>query len=165
MERTQERCVLLKRTDAQPWIRAINDKLKMEFHGNSGFQTKLLTGSGVKLPPEPGVFENWAREAWMFVYGKSTNNIVLEDTLTPKPNRGPKINSVLLWRMQSLKGQCHKIFLPLFFHESSPSGPLINRQKMFFLKNSFWQRYWNLKFEKFDSAQANSARSQKFLTS
>ena len=54
----------------------------------------LLTGSGVKLTPELGYFENCALEVWMFVYGKSTNNTVLEDALTPEP--GPSMNSVLL---------------------------------------------------------------------
>ena len=44
----------------------------------------LLKGSGVKLTPELGYFENCALEVWMFVYGKSTNNTVSED-----PNRGP----------------------------------------------------------------------------
>ena len=29
----------------------------------------------------------------------------------------------------SLKGQCHKIFAIFLFHESKPSGPLINRLK------------------------------------
>ena len=28
-----------------------------------------------------------------------------------------------------LKGQCHEIFDHFFFHESNPSGPLINRLK------------------------------------
>ena len=36
----------------------------------------------------------------MFVYGKSTNNIVSEDTLTPEP--GLSMNSVLLRWMPSL---------------------------------------------------------------
>ena len=43
-----------------------------------------------------------------------------------------------------LKGQCHEIFDLYFFHESNPSGPLINRLKWFFLKicfrvEFFWQ--------------------------
>ena len=64
-----------------------------------------------------------------------------------------------------LKGQCNEIFDLYFFHESNPSGPLINRLKWFFLKNSLARRYSNLKFEKFHSAQANTARSKFFLTS
>ena len=38
------------------------------------------------------------------------------------------------------KGAVSRDFRPLFFHESNPSGPLINRLKCFF-KNSFSQRY------------------------
>ena len=34
---------------------------------------------------------------------------------------------------------------------------------MVFLKNSFLRRYSNLNFKKFDSAQANTARSRFFL--
>ena len=34
----------------------------------------------------------------------------------------------------SLKGQCHEIFVIFLFHESKPSGPLINRLKWFCLK-------------------------------
>ena len=36
---------------------------------------------------------------------------------------------------------------------------------MVFLKDSFSRRYSNLKFEKFDSAQANTSRSRNFSTS
>ena len=36
-----------------------------------------------------------------------------------------------------LKGQCHEIFDLYFFHESNPSGPLINRLKWFCLKIRF----------------------------
>ena len=69
----------------------------------------MLSGSGVKLTPELGYFENKEYEAWMFMYGNSTNNIASEDTLTPEP--GPSMNSVLLrWTpslniRSKLKGQ------------------------------------------------------------
>ena len=72
----------------------------------------LLTGLGVQLTPKLGYFEYCACEVWMFVYGKSTNNIVLEDALTPKP--GPRMYSVLLRWTPSLKGQCHKKSLRLW---------------------------------------------------
>ena len=36
-----------------------------------------------------------------------------------------------------LKRQCHEIFDLYFFHESNPSGPLINRLKWFCLKIRF----------------------------
>ena len=39
--------------------------------------------------------------------------------------------------LKTLKGQCHEIFDLYFFHESNPSGPLINRLKWFFLKICF----------------------------
>ena len=68
-------------------------------------------------------------------------------------------------RGKTLKGQCHEIFDLYFFHESNPSGAPDKQAKMVFLKNLFSRRYSNLKFEKFDSAQANTARSQNFLTS
>ena len=49
--------------------------------------------SDVKLTPEPGRFKKWENEDWMFVYGKSTNNIVSEVKLTSE--LGPSMNSVL----------------------------------------------------------------------
>ena len=64
----------------------------------------------VKLTFEPGVFVKWELEAWMFVYGKSANNIVSEVKLTSK--LGPSVNSDLLrWATSlnirsKLKGQC-----------------------------------------------------------
>ena len=56
----------------------------------------VVSGSGVKLTPEPGGFENLKREAWMllFVYGNFTNKIVSEDNLTPELR--PSMNSVFL---------------------------------------------------------------------
>ena len=36
--------------------------------------------------------------------------------------------------LKHLKRQCHEIFDLYFFHESNPSGPLINRLKWFCLK-------------------------------
>ena len=41
-----------------------------------------------------------------------------------------------------------------------PIWPQINRLKQFCLNNLFSWRYSNFKFEKFDSAQANAARSR-----
>ena len=41
-------------------------------------------------------------------------------------------------KLQDLKGAVSRDFQPLFFfHESNPSGPLINRLKWFFLKIRF----------------------------
>ena len=37
----------------------------------------------------------------------------------------------------SLKAQCHKIFAIFLFHESKPSGPLINRLNWFCLQICF----------------------------
>ena len=39
--------------------------------------------------------------------------------------------------MKDLEGQCHEIFVIFLFHESKPSGPLINRLKWFCLKIRF----------------------------
>ena len=64
-----------------------------------------------------------------------------------------------------LKGQCHEIFELYFFSLIKPIWAPDKQAKMVFLKNSFSRRYSNLKFEKFDSAQANTARSRNFLTS
>ena len=52
----------------------------------------------------------------------------------------------------TVKGQCHKIFGILIFHESKPSGPLINRLKWFCVKIRF-------RGDIRDSVQANTARS------
>ena len=48
-----------------------------------------------------------------------------------------------------LKGQCHEIFAIFLFNESKPSGPLINRLKLFCLKFSFCRDFG----EQFDSAK------------
>ena len=63
------------------------------------------------------------------------------------------------WGNFLIKGQCHEIFELHFFSLIEPIGALDKQAKMVFLKNSFSRRYSNLKFEKFDSAQANTARS------
>ena len=66
--------------------------------------------------------------------------------------------------LSPLKVQNHEIFYLYFVHESNPSGPLIKKQaKMIFLKNSFSRRYSNLKFKKFNAAQANTSQSRHFL--
>ena len=57
--------------------------------------------------------------------------------------------------MCTLLGQCHEIFEIFLFHESKPSGPLINRIKWFCLKVRFHGEIC----EKF-AAQANTVRSQ-----
>ena len=54
-----------------------------------------------------------------------------------------------------LKEAVSQDFLPLFF----------TNQKMALLTNSFLQRYSNSKFEKFDSAQCDTAQSLTFLIS
>ena len=54
-----------------------------------------------------------------------------------------------------LKWQCHEMYWHFLFHESTPSGPLINRLKWFCSKISF--RRFICKIS--DSAQANTARS------
>ena len=64
-----------------------------------------------------------------------------------------------------LKGQCHEIFDFNFFALIEPIWAPDKQAKMLFLKNSFSRRYSNLKLEKFDSAQANTARSRNVLTS
>ena len=61
-------------------------------------------------------------------------------------------------KLTLLKGQCHEIFELYFFSLIKPIWA-----KMVFLKNSFSRRYSNLKFEKFDSAQANTARNMYIL--
>ena len=61
-----------------------------------------------------------------------------------------------MYRFVTLKGQCHEIFWHFLFHESKPSGPLINRLKWFCLK----VRFQGELREKFDSPQATTARSQ-----
>ena len=62
-----------------------------------------------------------------------------------------------------LKGQCHEIFDLYFFSLIEPIWSPDKQAKMVFLKNSFSRRYSNLKFEKNDSAQANTERSQYFF--
>ena len=47
------------------------------------------------------------------------------------------IREHLIYQHSQLKGAVSRDFLPLFFHESLPSGPLINRLKQFFLKIRF----------------------------
>ena len=64
-----------------------------------------------------------------------------------------------------LKGQCHEIFYLLFFSWIEPIWAPDKQTKMVFLKKSLSRRYLNLKFKKFDYAQANTAWSQTFLTS
>ena len=50
-----------------------------------------------------------------------------------------------------------RFFVIFLFHESKPSGPLINRLKWFCLKIRFRKDIREIS----DSAQANTARSQK----
>ena len=56
-----------------------------------------------------------------------------------------------------LKGQCHEIFVIFLFHESKSPGPLKNKLKWFCLKIRFCEDICEIS----DSAQANTARSQK----
>ena len=62
----------------------------------------------------------------------------------------------ILWPASSLKGQCHEIFELYFFSLIKPIWAPDKQAKMVFLKN--------LKFKKFDSRLANTARSQIFLS-
>ena len=63
---------------------------------------------------------------------------------------------------QGLKGQCHEIYdLYIFFSWIEPIWAPDKQSKMVFLKNLF-SRIMNLKLEKFDSAQTNTARSRIF---
>ena len=64
-----------------------------------------------------------------------------------------------------LKGAVSRDFRTLFFSLIKPIWAPDEHAKMVFLKNSFSRRYSNLKFEKFDSAQTNTARSRNFSTS
>ena len=73
------------------------------------------------------------------------------------------VNKYINW--YTLKGQCHEIFDLYFFSLIEPIWSPDKQAKMVFLKNSFSQRYSNLKFEKIDSAQANTARSRFFFQS
>ena len=65
----------------------------------------------------------------------------------------------------NLKGQCHEIFWHFLFHESKPSGPLINRLKWFCLKVCFCREIHKNSTPRSvacavsDSAQANTVRS------
>ena len=45
-------------------------------------------------------------------------------------------------KISSLKGVCHEIFDP-FFHDSNPSGPLINSLKYFRIRFRFRQDIWS----------------------
>ena len=62
----------------------------------------------------------------------------------------------------NLKGQCHEIFNHYFLPWIEPIWAPDKQAKIIFRENSFSRRYSNLKFEKFNSAQANTARSQFF---
>ena len=53
------------------------------------------------------------------------------------------------------KGQCHEIFWNFLFHESKPSGPLINSLKCFCFKIRFCEDICKIS----DSTQANTAQS------
>ena len=55
--------------------------------------------------------------------------------------------------------KCHEIFELYFFSLIEPNWVPDKQAKMVFLKNLFSQRSSNLKFEKFDSMQANTAWS------
>ena len=66
----------------------------------------------------------------------------------------------LYFKCQKLKGEVSRDFLPLFFSLMEPIWSPDKQAKMVFLKNSFSPRYLNLKLEKFDFMQANTARSR-----
>ena len=61
-----------------------------------------------------------------------------------------------------LKGAVSQNVQPLFFSWIEPTWAPDKQAKMSFLKNWFSRRYSNLKFKKFNSAQANAAGSQIF---
>ena len=56
-----------------------------------------------------------------------------------------------IFRTMWLKGVCHEIFHIYFFHDSNPSGPLINRVKYFRIRCRF-RRDISSKARKFDSS-------------
>ena len=58
--------------------------------------------------------------------------IIVTSELPTLPNRGKKPTQKV-----TFKGAVSRDFRPLFFHESKPSEPLINRLKWFFLKIRF----------------------------
>ena len=62
-------------------------------------------------------------------------------------------------KLPFLKGQCHKIFDLYFFQ---PIWAPDKQAKMFFFY-SFSRRYFNLKFENFDSMQANCSAESIFF--
>ena len=68
-------------------------------------------------------------------------------------------------KLSPLKGQCHEIFWHFFISWIEAIWAPDKQAKMVLLKNSFSRRYSNLKFEKIDSAQANTARSRIFFQS
>ena len=68
---------------------------------------------------------------------KHLGNPNLLDPMVWKPDVGTLMHFALSRISDLLKGQCHEIFDLYFFHESNPSGPLINRLKWFFLKFVF----------------------------
>ena len=69
---------------------------------------------------------------------------------------------LLLFHQSGASGAVSRDFLEFFlFHESKPSGPLINRLKWFCLKVCFHGEIC----KKFDSAQANTAQSRKLKCS
>ena len=80
---------------------------------------------------------------------------------SPPPRYPPHINpgGKREAKNPALKGQCHEIFDLYFFSLIEPIWAPDKQAKIVFLKNSFLRRYLNLKFEKIDSAQANTVRS------
>ena len=72
---------------------------------------------------------------------------------------------ILLAATEIVKGAVARDFRPQFFSLIVPIWVPDKQAKMIFLNNSFSRRYLNLMFEKFDSSQANTARSRIFLTS
>ena len=65
----------------------------------------------------------------------------------------------------ALQRQCHEIYNLYFFSWIEPIWAPDKHAEMVFLTNSFSRRCSNLKFEKVDSTQANTAGSRNFLTS
>ena len=62
-----------------------------------------------------------------------------------------------MFHFLNLKWQCHEIFWQFFISLIQPIWPPNKKAKTDFLRNSFSRRYSNVKFETFDSAQANTA--------
>ena len=91
--------------------------------------------------------KTWFRPV-LFIMGVNSWKELLPGWLTEHQEGSGKLY-IAYEKLNGLKGQCHEIFGIFLFHESKPSGPLINRLKWFCFKVRFRGEIR----EKFDSAQ------------